>query len=91
MTSTTLSISPWGNSQGIRLPMALLQALGLQRNDQVQAHVVAPGRLELTAATKRLTLAQKLKRFDPAIHGGELMVGAPVGNEFGASSTGAGA
>jgi antitoxin MazE len=86
MTSTTLSISPWGNSQGIRLPRALLQALGLATNDQLQAHVVAPGRLELRAATKRLTLAQKLKRFDPAIHGGELFIDAPVGNEFGSAT-----
>lgn len=86
MTSTTLSISPWGNSQGIRLPLALLQALGLDRNDQLEAHVIAPGRLELTAASKRMTLAQKLKCFDPAIHGGELMIDAPVGNEFGATA-----
>jgi antitoxin component of MazEF toxin-antitoxin module len=69
--------------------MALLQALGLGRNDELQAHVVAPGRLELTAKPKRLTLAQKLKRFDPAIHGDELMADAPVGNEFGAVAAGA--
>lgn len=83
MTSTTLSISPWGNSQGIRLPRALLQALGLGTTDQLHAEVLAPGRLELRAATQRLTLAQKLKRFDPAVHGGEMMADSPVGNEFG--------
>ncbi len=85
MTSTaTLSISPWGNSQGIRLPLVFLQALGVQRNDQLQAQVIAPGCLELTAVTKRLTLAQKLRRFDPAVHGKEWGQDAPLGNEFGA-------
>jgi antitoxin MazE len=29
----------------------------------------------------RLTLAQKLAAFDPALHGGEAMVTRPVGNE----------
>jgi hypothetical protein len=32
----------------------------------------------------KLTLTQKLKAFDPAVHGGELMVDASVGAEFGA-------
>jgi antitoxin MazE len=29
----------------------------------------------------KLTLAQKLAAFDPAVHGGELMATSPVGNE----------
>jgi antitoxin MazE len=30
----------------------------------------------------RMTLAQKLKAFDPKLHGGEQMADAPVGKEF---------
>ena len=30
----------------------------------------------------RLTLAQKLAAFDPALHGGEVMATRPVGNEL---------
>lgn len=30
------TISRWGNSQGIRIPKSLLEALGLRENDQVE-------------------------------------------------------
>jgi hypothetical protein len=33
------------------------------------------------AVSRRLTLAQKLAAFDPALHGGELMATRPAGNE----------
>ncbi len=30
------TIQKWGNSQGLRIPKALLEALGLRENDQVE-------------------------------------------------------
>ena len=84
MTSTTLAISVWGNSHGIRLSRELMQAMHITPDTSLQVQVVAPGRLELRAAPKTLSLAQKLKAYDPAIHGGELIADAPVGAEFGA-------
>lgn len=84
MNATTLSISPWGNSHGIRLSRELMQAMHITPDTPLQVQVVEPGRLELRVKAPKLTLAQKLKAYDPAIHGGELMVDAPIGAEFGA-------
>ncbi len=53
------------------------------------AVLVAKGRQELRAKpvkAAKLTLAQKLKEFDPAVHGGELMSARPVGKEFGSKN-----
>ncbi len=86
MSTTILTISSWGNSHGIRLSRELMQSLGITPQTALQARVVGKGQLELTAAPVRPSLAEKLKAFDPAVHGGELMVDAPVGAEFGAGS-----
>jgi antitoxin MazE len=84
MTSSTLSITPWGNSHGIRLSRDLMQSLGITPDTPLEAHVLAKGRLELRAQTPKRTLAQKLKAYDPAVHGGELMATVALGAEFGA-------
>ena len=83
MNATTISISPWGNSHGIRLSRELMQAMHITPDAQLQVQVIAPGRLELRVKPKTLTLAQKLKAYDPAIHGGEMMADVAVGAEFG--------
>jgi antitoxin component of MazEF toxin-antitoxin module len=80
----TLSITPWGNSHGIRLSRQLMQSLGVTPDTPLQVNVLGKGRLELVAKPARATLAQKLKAYDPKIHGGELMADMPVGAEFGA-------
>ena len=84
MIPTILSITPWGNSHGIRLSRDLMLAMGITPDTPLEALVLAKGRLELRAKPSRLTLAEKLKRYDPSVHGGELMADAPAGHEFGA-------
>ena len=86
MQTTILTISSWGNSHGIRLSRELMQSLGITPQTALQARVLGKGQLELTVAPVRRSLAEKLKAFDPALHGGELMVDAPLGAEFGASA-----
>ncbi len=83
-TVTQLTITAWGNSHGIRLSRELMQALGVTAQSRLQASVVGKGQLELRAVPARRSLAEKLKAFDPALHGGELSEGGPVGAEFGA-------
>jgi antitoxin component of MazEF toxin-antitoxin module len=80
----TISITPWGNSHGIRLSRQLMQSLGVTPDTPLQVNVLGKGRLELVAKPLRTTLAQKLKTYDPTLHGGELMADMPVGSEFGA-------
>lgn len=84
MTTNQLTISAWGNSHGIRLSRELMQAMQITPETSLQVAVVEPGRLELRVAPRKQTLAQKLKAYDPAVHGGELMADAAVGAEFGA-------
>ncbi len=84
MNTATLNISPWGNSHGIRLSRELMQAMGITPEVKLEARITGEGRLELRAKGRRRSLAAKLKAFDPAVHGGELMVDAPSGAEFGA-------
>lgn len=61
-----------------------MKAMHITPDTPLQVRVIEPGRLELHAKPKKRTLAQKLKAYDPAIHGGELMADIPVGAEFGA-------
>ena len=84
MNATTLSISAWGNSHGIRLSRELMQAMHITPDTPLQVEVIEPGRLELRVVPVKQTLAQKLKAYDPAIHGGEVMADGAVGAEFGA-------
>ena len=84
MNTSPISITPWGNSHGIRLSRDLMQALGITPDTPLEAHILAKGRLELRVKAQGRTLAQKLKAYDPAVHGGELMADEPVGAEFGA-------
>lgn len=84
MNTSNISITPWGNSHGIRLSRELMQRMGITPDTPLQARVLAPGCLELRTAQLKLTLAQKLKAYDPATHGGELLADMPIGAEFGA-------
>jgi antitoxin MazE len=82
----TISITPWGNSHGIRLSRQLMASLGVTPDTPLQVNVLGKGRLELVAKPVRPSLAQKLKAYDCALHGGELLADAPVGAEFGSRS-----
>lgn len=84
MNATILSISAWGNSHGIRLSRELMQAMHITPDTPLQVEVIEPGWLELRVVPTKRTLAQKLKAYDPAIHGGEVMADVAVGAEFGA-------
>ncbi len=82
MNTATLNISPWGNSHGIRLSRELMLAMGITPEAKLEARVTGDGRLELRAKSRRRSLAAKLKAFDPAVHGGEVMADVPVGAEI---------
>ena len=84
MNSTTVTISAWGNSHGIRLSRELMLAMKITPETPLEVQVIAPGRLEVRAAARKRTLAQKLEAYDPAVHGGELVPDMPRGAEFGA-------
>ena len=84
MNATTLTISAWGSSYGIRLNRELMQAMHTTSDTPLQVEVVEPGKFVLRVVPTKLTLAQKLQAYDPMVHGGEVMADDPVGAEFGA-------
>ena len=75
------TIQAWGNGLGVRLTAKVAKAAHLAQGQPITIEVVEGGVLLRPAGKSRLTLEQKLKLFDPALHGGEVMAGAPVGRE----------
>ena len=81
MPEAVLDIKPWGNNLGVRIPTAVARAAKLRANQRVKL-TVEEGRVIITPQDdKPLSLQDRLALFDPAVHGGEAMVTAPIGIE----------
>jgi antitoxin MazE len=76
-----LTVQKWGNSLAVRIPAAVARSARFTAGLPVELSVEATGVLVKPAGKPRLSLEQKLGRFDPSLHGGEAMDGAPVGKE----------
>ncbi len=80
--SARVTIQQWGKSLAVRIPVAVARAARFEvgRVVEVASHddvvTVKPIR------PRQLTLAERLERFDPAVHGGEAMVVEPIGAEI---------
>ena len=82
MTEAVLDIKAWGNNLGVRLPASVARAARLKADQRVRI-TVEDGRVIITPdGAKPLTLAERLARFDPLVHGGEAMAVTPVGREL---------
>ncbi len=77
-----LDLKQWGNNLGVRLPVNVARAAHLHVDQRVQISV-EDGRVVITPINDApLTLEQRLVRFDPAKHGGEVMaIEEPLGAE----------
>lgn len=81
MSETVLSIKHWGNNLGVRLPSAIAKAARLHADQKVRVSV-ENGRVIIAPVDDRvLSLDERLARFDPEKHGGEVMISQPVGAE----------
>jgi len=81
MTEAVLDIKQWGNSLGVRLPAAVARDAHLRVDQRVRVSVEG-GQVVIAPITDvPLTLEQRLARFDPARHGGEVMASTKVGAE----------
>ncbi|MFN9859419.1 MAG: AbrB/MazE/SpoVT family DNA-binding domain-containing protein [Pseudanabaena sp.] len=72
MAEVILDIKTWGNNLGVRLPAAIARAAHLHVNQRVKLSVVV-NQVLITPVEEPLTLEQRLAKFDPARHGGEVM------------------
>lgn len=81
MTEAVLDIKQWGNSLGIRLPASVAREAHLRVDQRVRISVEG-GQVVITPVIDApLTLEQRLARFDPARHGGEIMTSQAIGAE----------
>ena len=82
MTSVTQSIKPWGNSLGLRLPAAIAKAVGLHADQCVKISTKGQTVIITPCEQKPLSVEERLARFDPIRHGGEVMsTEGPLGAE----------
>lgn len=91
MASTVVveqTVQEWGNGLGVRITAPVAKAARLARGTPIKVEVVEGGIFVRVSGKPKLSLAQKLKAFDPAKHGGEVMVTGPVGKEAFASGRG---
>ena len=82
MTEAVLDIKKWGNNLGVRLPAAVARAAHLYVDQCVRISVEDSTIVIRPVEDAELTLDQRLARFDPARHGGEVMQGQAVGAEL---------
>lgn len=82
MTEAILDIKQWGNNLGVRLPAAVAREAHLHADQRVCVSVEG-GQVVIRPVTDvQLTLEQRLDRFDPVRHGGEVMTaGQTLGAE----------
>ncbi|HET7836262.1 MAG TPA: PbsX family transcriptional regulator [Variovorax sp.] len=65
------TIQEWGNGLAVRLTAPVARAARLARGMPITVEVVEDGIFLRVAGKAKLSLAQKLKAFDPSKHGGE--------------------
>ena len=81
MIEAVLDIKQWGNSLGVQLPASVARAAHLRVDQRVRISVEGGQLLITPVPDAPLTLEQRLARFDPARHGGEVMASQAVGAE----------
>jgi len=79
--TTEQTIQAWGNGLGVRITAPIAKAARFARGLPIKVEVVEGGIFLRAVGKPQLTLAQKLKAFDPAIHGGEVMATGRIGAE----------
>ena len=79
--SVDQTVQEWGNGLAVRITAPVAKAARFTRGLPIKVEVVDGGVFLRTVGKPKLTLAQKLKAFDPDIHGGEVMVSGRVGAE----------
>lgn len=58
-----MKVSKWDNSLAVRLPVAVVRALGLQEGDEIELHVADARCLEVARKPDRDELIRKLRSY----------------------------
>ena len=79
--TATLTVQQWGNSLAVRIPAKVARSVRFKVGQPVEVSAQDAGVLVRAVGEPKLSLAQKLAAFDPARHGGEVMVTGRIGRE----------
>lgn len=81
MSNSSLKITKWGNSQGIRLPMAVMELLSLKTGDELQM-TVESNSITLTPNKKRrMSIAERFANYEGPTQQEEIWSDEVVGKE----------
>ena len=58
-----MQVSKWGNSLAVRLPAAVVEALGLKEGDQVEIQVAGARAFEVSRAPRAHELLARLRKY----------------------------
>jgi antitoxin MazE len=75
------TVQQWGNGLGVRITAPIAKAAHMAQGTPIKVEVVDGGFFVRVSGKPKLSLAQKLKQFDPQVHGGEVMATGRVGKE----------
>lgn len=79
--TATLTIQQWGHSLAVRIPAAVARSAHFEVGLEVEVTAGDAGVTVKPVGARKLTLAEKLAKFDLTKHGGEAMAATPVGAE----------
>lgn len=79
--TATLKIQKWGNSLAVRIPAKVARSAHFAEGQPVVVAAQEIGVAIKPIGAPKLTLTQKLARFDPKKHRGEMMPTGRIGAE----------
>lgn len=57
-----MQVAKWGNSLAVRLPQAVVEALGLKKGDQIDIQVMGPNALDIERRPAPPELLKRLRK-----------------------------
>ena len=75
-----LPVKQWGNSHAIRLPKSILEALEVEKDDDLNVEILNHS-IVLTKAEKELTFEELFKDYNKETFTTQIQDISPVGNE----------
>ncbi|CAN7213628.1 AbrB/MazE/SpoVT family DNA-binding domain-containing protein [Caballeronia sp. LjRoot29] len=79
--TATLTIQQWGNSLAVHFPAAIARSAHFEVGQEVEVTTDEVGVTVKPVGPRKLTLAEKLAKFDPATHSGEVVATSRMGVE----------
>ncbi|MBL8226796.1 MAG: AbrB/MazE/SpoVT family DNA-binding domain-containing protein [Chromatiales bacterium] len=58
-----MQVSRWGNSLAVRLPAAVVEALGLKEGEEIEVHVVGARSFEVARKPSNRELLARLRKY----------------------------